>query len=242
LLRFKVFQFHLGGRHYLLLPKLNSIQMRAFARRFETKGYSINIGEAITARSGESIVHVLPAGFCWSSSDPSDAVLPAIPDILSFPKEASPLRKIESKFWKMASAKGDAVVRLTRRIEAYSLWDKLRASDQCGLSPDEHAVARFMMGRANRNCSVLTDYPTDVSVPKILGRRRFFDSSLSPGEAIATLRVAGGRDTRNSYLKRDGVMALGSITPPNRDDVLGLIEDLGEWCYFVPDQRESSNC
>jgi len=231
---FKIYQLQLRDRHYLLLPKLNSRQMQTFARRLERKGYSVEKGGSMTAKSSKGTIHISPSGLCWSSSDPSDAVLPAVPDILACPKEPAPLGRIESMYYKLSRVSGGTLVRLSTRMES-SLWDELRASGQCGLSPDEHTVASFMMRRAKGDCGLLTDFPTDESIPRISGRRRFYESNLSVSEALATLEVVGAHATRNSYLKRDGILRLGSVPLPSRDEKLRLIDDLEDWCYFTPE-------
>jgi hypothetical protein len=233
LLPFKVHQLLLKGRHYILLPKLNPGQMQAFVRRFEEKGWAVERAGFLTAKLRKVAIHVVPSGYCWSSHDPSDMVLPAIPEILSCPKERAPLAKIEEMYYRISNVNGQAVVHLSSRIESTSLWGELRSAGECALSPDEHAVASFMIARAKGTSRMLTDFPVAGSVPKIYGRKRFYESNLNREAALSTLRVAGMRAAESSYLRRDGILALGSVSLPTRDVRLGLIDELGEWCSYV---------
>jgi len=207
--------------------------MQTFAGRFEKKGYSVERAGSMIARSKKGTIHISPSGLCWSSSDPSDAVLPAVPDILACPKEPTSLRMIESMYYRMSRVNGKTIVRLSTRLES-SHWGELRASGQCGLTPDELAVASFMIRRAKGDCELMTDFPTGESVPRICGRRRFYESSLTLTEALTTLEVVGKHATRNTFLMRDGILRLG-VPLPSRDEKLGLIAELGEWCYFTPE-------
>lgn len=81
---------------------------------------------------------------------------------------------------------------------------------------------------------MLTDFPSDKSVAKAYGRKRYYESLLSNVEAVSTLRVVDERASRNSYLQRDGTVKLnGTLLLLDRD--LGeLFVELGEWCYFTP--------
>jgi len=166
--------------------------------------------------------------------DCSDEVLPAIPEILSAPKETGPLATLESMYFKIVRSGRRAAVRLTTRLESSTSWDVLRASGDCALTPDEHAIATFLMRKARGTCSLLTDFLGDGSVPRVCGRRRYFESTLGLSEAGSTLRSVGERAPRNSYLPRDGTLRLSGSLAFSRDEVEGLYAGLGEWCYFAP--------
>ena len=231
---FKIHHILLGGRHYLLLPKLATAQVQVFVKRFEKLGCRVRVAGSVTATTKEGAVHISPSGYCWASFDPSDAVLPAIPSVLDAPKERVPLESLRSMYFRSARAGRGTIALLQTRVESSSLWDGLRAAGECGLTPDEHAIASLILRRTEGECEVVTDFPAEDSAPRICGRKRYYVSSIEAGEALATLRVAGARGPRNSYLKRDGTLGLGRFRPPTRQEWLDLFEGTGEWCSFAP--------
>jgi hypothetical protein len=232
LLRFKVYQLQLGPRHYLLLPKMNGRQMEVIEQRLAKKGFSVRLSGSLVAKSREGVLHLNPSGTCWSAFDPGDLILPAVPEVLEAPKEHVPLRTLQSVYFKTGgSAKA---VRLSTRIESGSNWDRLRAAGECGLCPDEHAVATFLISRAGGTCELLTDFFTEGASPRLCGRKRYFDSALPCREVASTLRVAGGDTSRNSYLRRDNMLRLKKELWPSKSDLSELFHSLGEWCSFIP--------
>ena len=48
-------------------------------------------------------------------------------------------------YFKLQTSGTSAMLRLSTRIESSSLWRTLRASDHCMLTPDERAVALFLI-------------------------------------------------------------------------------------------------
>ncbi len=233
MLSFRVHGLEIGQRHYLLLPKMTPKQMRLLAGRLEGAGYSVRQGDSLSARSRESTIHVAPSGICWSTTDPSDAILPAIPDILTCEKERVPVRDLESIYLTRRRLGAGSLVRISTRIESASLWDSLRASDGCGLAPDEHAVASSLIKKSAGDCEVLTDFPADDSVPMICGRKRYYHSRLGCTLAAETLRSVRAKGPRNSYLFRSGVLKLGRLERLDLD-WFELSEELGDWCSFAP--------
>jgi hypothetical protein len=233
LLPFKVHQLQLGGRHYLLLPKLNTMQAEILESRLVKSGFSVERGEVLTARSRQGAIHVAKSGLCWSSLDPSDWVLPAIPDLLASPKERTSLASLRSLYLSLPRSGASKAIRLFTRVECGPLWLKMRASDGCGLAPDEHAVATFLFNRTDRRCALLTDFFVDGATPRICGRRRYFDSDLKSDEAVATLRVVGRRGIRNSYVNKEGTFRLAGLRAVRQLDWESLFEELGEWCFFT---------
>lgn len=231
---FRVHELAISGRHYIMLPKLNTIQVDALARRLSKNGFLIRRSNVLTATSSKCVIHVDPRGFCWSVFDPGDEVLPAIPDLLSVSKETRPVEELSGLYYMVAKSKGKTVLRLSPRVESMTLWKSLRASGECGLTPDERAVVAFLMEKTNGECRVLTDYPTDGSTPRIYGKRRYYESSLVPSEVESTLRSVVQRAYRNSYVPRNGALMLDSFLLPSKDELIHLFGDLGEWCYFEP--------
>lgn len=234
LLPYKVYQLKLRGRYCLLLPKLAPKQMSILVKRLVMKGCVLRASDPIVARSKEGVLRVSPAGMCWASFDPSDLVLPAVPEILESVKNAVPVKTLAAKYFAVARAGGGTVVRLSTRVESSTLWDELRSAGECGLTPDEHAVVTFLIGRAD-SCTMVTDFPVDGSRTAIVGRRRFFDSKVESGEAVRTLRQVGVRGPRNSYVRREGMLRMEGFSAPARSELLGIFAGIGEWCSFAPE-------
>ncbi len=231
---FRIHHFLLERRHYILLPKLNRVQIGLLLKRFEELGHSVVNQGLIAVTLEEGTVHVSSNGLCWSAFDPSDAVLPAIPDLLAAPKEKVPVQALMAKYFRLASTGGRTRVRISTRIESSSSWDKLRASGDCGLAPDEHAVASLLLKGSSAKCALVTDFPVIGSVPRICGRKRYYDSRLEIGEALSSLRMVGSRSPRNSYVARDGSFQLGRFSPPSTDDWHELFRGVEDWCSAVP--------
>ena len=233
MLRFKVHQFCLRRTHYLLLPKLNRDQLQVISRRLGKLGSLAKPAGALSAKLKEGMIHVDPAGLCWSRSDPADAILPVMPEVLSCPKAKVSLNDLSAKYYRALRTRGAASVRLSLRLESGPLWKVLRASGECALAPDEHEVVRLLLRGATGRCRVVTDYPTDGSAMVRLGRRRFFDSVVSPDEAASALRMAGTRAPRNSYIPRDGTLALDGGSTLLSEEGARLFDVLGDWCSFT---------
>ena len=233
LLQFKVHQLRLGGKHYFLLPKLNSSQVGVLARRFSEIG-SVKRGAVLVGNSRQGTIRVSESGLCWSSFDPSDAVLPAVPDLLSCPREEAPLEAVRGKYLAMRKSRSGMTIRILPRLEASSLWRELRASGGCALAPDEHAVVSSLIRRAQGTRVMVTDFFVDSSTPLIYGRKRYFSSKLGPDEAASTLNVVGGRGQRNSYIPNDGELGPILLSSFSRRDWVDLLAGLGEWCPFTP--------
>ncbi len=232
MLPFIVHRLEIAGRHYLLLPKLNSKQITVLTEDLERRGYSVHASSTLSARSEGKTIHVDSSGICWSSVDPEDVVIPTIPDLLSCPKERMPLSDLSALYFKTAMSEKRRVFRMVTRLESLTLWDSLRASDECMLAPDEHAVAVTVMANAKGTFQLLTDYAGERPIPRILGRRRYFESTVDFREAQKTLRVVGARASRNSYLPRDGTLRFNEDSRLPRQELERAIEALGEWCSF----------
>ena len=229
---FKVHEFTIVGRHYILLPKLNNVQMEALANRLTQSGYFVSRSNVISAKSVKGVIHVDPRGFCWSSFDPRDEILPVIPVLLETPKEGEPLQELMDSYFMLAKSKAKAVVKVSTRVESSTLWKDLRISGECGLTPDEHTIVSFLFKRAKGDCRLLTDYPTDGSTLRIYGRRRYYESEIRPSDAGSTLRSVGRKGFRNSYLPRNGALTFESLDLPPKEELAHLFRDLDEWCYF----------
>jgi hypothetical protein len=230
---FKVYTLLLGRRHYLLLPKLNSLQFEELARRFEEIG-SVERGLTLAVNTRRGTIKASEAGLCWSSFDQSDAVLPVVPDLLSCPKEEATVEIIRSKYLRMERLGGWVSVRMLPRLEGSSFWRKMRASGGCALAPDEYAVVSSLFSRTSGAWEMVTDFFVDGCTPLLFGRKRYFDSRLDSYEAASTLCVVGKRGPRNSYLPNDGEIGPIPTSALARSDWVDLLSDLGEWCPFIP--------
>jgi hypothetical protein len=233
-LPFRIQQLCVGKLHLLLLPKMTKAQMEVISKRLTRAGYSVEHSGPILARSSHSKIHIDPSGLCRSTTDIDDLVIPAIPDILSLEKQPVPIGDLKSLYLTTGRTGRKTTIRVSTRLESWNLWESMRASDSCGLSPDEHAVSSFLFEHARGVCEVVTDFAEEGSVIRMLGRRRYFDSKIDPSMAATTLRVVGTKSARNSYLPRDGMLGLASFENPSAEDWIGLFKELGEWCYFIP--------
>ncbi|HEV2139061.1 MAG TPA: hypothetical protein VGR53_09480, partial [Nitrososphaerales archaeon] len=194
--------------------------------------FLVSRSNVISAKSAKGVIHVDPRGFCWSSFDPRDEILPIIPNLLETPKEGEPLQELVDSYFTFAKSKAKTVVKVSTRVESSTLWKDLRVSGECGLTPDEHAVVSLLFKKAKGECRLLTDYPTDGSTLKIYGRRRYYESEIRASDACSTLRSVGRKAFRNSYLPSNGALIFESLDLPSRDEIAHLFQGLGEWCYF----------
>ena len=165
----------------------------------------------LAVNSRERKIRVSKDGLCWSSFYPSDVVLPAIPALLSCPKERAPVKIVRGKYFRASKSEDGVTFHILPRLEFSSRWSELRSSGGCALAPDEHAVVSLLLEKARGNCEMITDYFVDGSTPLILGRKRYFESRLDPDEAASTLRVVGERRQRNPYIRGNGILRLSSF-------------------------------
>jgi hypothetical protein len=208
--------------------------MEVLAKRLAEKGPVDRRSGVLSVGLAKGVIHVDPRGICWSTLDPGDEILPAIPAMLEVQKEKKPLKELAELYFQGANSRGKTVVRLSTRVESSTLWKGLRASGECGLTPDEFAVTLFLLRQAIGECELVTDYPTDGSIMKIYGRRRYFVSRIGANEAGSTLRQTGKRNSRNSYIPMDGVLIFDNLTIPSKQELSSLLASLGEWCPFLP--------
>ncbi|MDG6954922.1 MAG: hypothetical protein JRN33_08105 [Nitrososphaerota archaeon] len=232
---FKVHQLLIGGRYVLPLPKLSSPQQRFLAAEIEKKGFAVRQeAGSVTATSRGYTVHLEQAGYCWSSKDPSDLILPLVPDLLAFPKERVHAREFSQMYFSSFFADGVPSVKARPRLETASNWRRLRASGDCGLTPDERLATAKLMASADHVGPLVTDFPTDESPPMIIGRRLYFQSLVSGAEAGAALRAVGETKPRNCYVPRDGIFR--NFEPSLAMKCASEVAlEAGEWCFFEPE-------
>ena len=216
-----------------MLPKLNPSQVGVIRRRLERVGLRVAPGFPMSAASGTARVRVDPAGVCWSSTDTTDLIAPCIPELLGTAKEAATLPQLADMYFKVRRSGLTATVRLSTRAEASRWWRLLRSSDQAALTPDEREVASFILGHARGSCSMVTDFPNDSSVVRVIGERQYYETVLSRREASTTLREAGRRSSRNSYLPSDCLLRFDRFPAVGRSELRSSFAKLGDWCGFV---------
>lgn len=208
--------------------------MEVLDNRLTKGGFHVNRSNVISATSAKGVIHVDPRGFCWSVFDPRDEILPVIPNLLETPKEGKPLHELMSSYFMLAKSKANTLMKVFTRVESSTLWKALRASGECGLTPDEHAVVSFLIKKASGTIRLLTDYPTDESTLRVYGRMRYHESEIRPSDAVSTLRSVGRKAVRNSYLSRNGTLMFESLDLPSNEEFAQLFNELGDWFYFLP--------
>jgi hypothetical protein len=233
MLQFKVHNVRIRGRQYVLLPKLNPEQMEVLSDRLAREGFVVRDGTSIVAESRKRTIHIEPTGLCWSAADPSDYVLPLLPDLLGRSSRARP-EAVLGAYLNMVPVRGGFAIHLSPRLESMGFWDDLRRSGGCGLSPDERLVIQCVLDGADGKCSIVTDFPVEGSEPMVVGRRRYFLSNLAVAEVSRSIRAVGEPGRKSSYLPRDGVLMLSKLIL-EEESVAKLAEELGEWWSFRVD-------
>jgi hypothetical protein len=234
LLEFSLHEIRVGSKFYILLPKLNRTQMQALGARLKKQGFAVSGDTSVKAKKRGSVLHIDPGGLCWSNSDPADWIVPAIPGLLSAPKEKVPLETLKDLYFSLQDSGSGAILKLEPRIERGSLWRALRGTGEWGLAPDEFAVIMFLLEHTRGRVSLVTDFPTTSSRRRVIGGRQYFETSLTSPQARSTLSSVSKHGARKSYVPQRGVLTLTSFTPPSRRGWVEFFEGLGEWCYFRP--------
>ena len=223
----------INGRHYVLLPKLNRVQFAILKERLEERGFKAKGSAPIVARSPEITIHIEAPGLCWSSSDPSDYILPLMPEVLGCRREHTGSRELLGLYLQRGAGNRLSEVRFNPRLESLGNWNGLRSTGGCGLAPDECVVVRSMLSKSRGLHPAVTDFAIDGSIPFVLGRRLYYRGKLPAADMADTLRVVGGeKGRRNSYLPRDGLLSLMKSARLEKE-LVDSFESLGEWCPFT---------
>jgi hypothetical protein len=231
LLRFRFHQIVLGDRFYLPLPKMTPRQMRLIRERLESIGFRTALKNTLRATKAGVTIVVDPSGLCWSNEALSDAIAPVVPEMLRCDKKTVSHRALRGLYFASERHGQELHLRLSPRMEFDSLWDELRATGACALTPDEKRVYSALLSRSPTDTPLLTDFPVQGCVVRRIGRREYYDSKLEPSEAASSLRVLGSKGERNSYLPRDSLLALQS-TALREETMGGFLDDLSEWCFM----------
>ena len=232
MLSFRAHHLEVKGKHYIPLPKLNTQQMMKLKGRLTRKGLSVTGKPLTSPTTKDRSIHIEPLGLCWSSSDPSDDLLPLVPEILRCKKEVSTTANVLDKYLRASTEGGRLVLRVIPRLEALANWDYLRANGGSGLTPDEQLITRFLLGKSGGSCSVTTDFAFANARPFYVGRRLYFESNLPALKASDTLRVVGSKGRENSYLPRDGILYLQAFEFRSHE-LAACLRQLGDWCSFI---------
>ena len=235
LLEFKLRNFQIGSRYFLILPKLNEKQLDVIRRRLLKNSFEVVLTTSrLKAEKKGASLQVDKAGFCWASADPFDAIAPAIPEILAVPKKKVKLKVLKDAYFRTLNLETPTEVIVLARLESSPMWRHLRAHGLCALSPDEKEVTQFLLGHALGGAMFLTDFPNQTSRSHMIGGRQFYDTAIDASELEHTLKTIGDAKFRNSYLPERGILRFEAFTSPTSEELRRLFDGLGEWCYLRP--------
>ncbi|MDA4122782.1 MAG: hypothetical protein OK456_06340 [Thaumarchaeota archaeon] len=234
MLLYRVHQIHLEGldRYYLPLPKLNTSQLSYLSQNLQNRGFRVKVGPRLLRASASSInLSVDPGGLSWSSKEVLDAITPAIPRLLAFPRETvagGPLDK-HLLYFRAKRVRGRKYdVHLFTRMESLHTWTELRKEGLCGLTPDEKKVIGSLLASAEGTVECLTDYVSEDSSPVQFERRQYYRSTIPVAEFLSTLRSVSEASKRNSYLPRESILRVTLDETTAQPSLDGL----DEWCYL----------
>lgn len=233
MLRFALHQLHLPSleRYFLPLPKLTEGQLDQLSAHLEARGFSVRLGRglgrrvALKGRQRITIDGML--GLAGSGADLLDALAPAVPGLLASPREGT---DGAASYYSLKQPGTAAVLQFFPRLESLRVWTCLRREGTCGLTPDEAAVLRRLLGKASRSSQIrcVTATPNAGSKPLQLGRRVYYESDLPVPEFLASLRTIDSDEADSaSYLPRSSVLELPGV----RLDTRPAPGEAGEWCY-----------
>ena len=233
MLPYRVHQIHLQGldRYYLPLPKLNTSQLRYLSQNLRDRGFRVRVGPRLLRASADSInLSVDPAGLSWSSKEVLDAITPAIPRLLAFPKETAAAGLLDKHllYFRAKRVRGRKYdVHLFTRMESLHTWTELRKEGLSGLTPDEKKVIGSLLASAEGAVQCVTDYVSENSSPVQFDRRQYYRSTIPVAEFLSTLRTVSEYSRRNSYLPRESILRVTL----DKTAAQPSLEGLDEWCY-----------
>jgi hypothetical protein len=238
LLRFRLMQVYVPSldRYFLPLPKLTDAQMAILTSHLEGRGFEVRQGSGpgrrVAAKVSQRIAIDGALGLATSAADVLDALAPAVPAILAAGGLATDGRhkNASAPYFSVKRSGASAELQFFPRMESLRTWSCLRKDGLCGLTPDEGAVLKRLLGGAPGSSRVecVTAKPTEGSRAIQEGRRVYYRSTMPVADFLRSLRTidSGGADTA-SYIPRDSILSL------DRARVQGRIrpEELGEWCF-----------
>lgn len=217
---------------------MNQRQAAVAARFLAGRGFKVRPGAHMVASRPDITLHLNSEGLCWSPNDPSDHILPLIPQLLDVPKEGIRPRPLTSMYF--TRRHDTTIARVTTRLEHSSTWKALRSQGISALTPDEHAMVGELLSHSEA-ATLLTDFPLLQSRLKRIGHRRYFESELPGREASATLRQLEGSGPRSSYLPRTCLVRLEQSSPLGYEEISDALDRAGDWCGYRLEGRKPSN-
>ena len=239
MLRFRLQQLHVPslGRYFLPLPKLTDAQLRVLSVRLEGRGFGVRLGvgpsKRIALKGAQRIAIDGALGLAASAADMLDALAPAIPQLLSLRRQEAGRASADAvaHYFSLKRSGTSTDLQLFPRMESLRTWSCLRRDGLCGLTPDEAAVLKHLLGRASGSSRLdcVTAKPRQGSSAFQVGRKLYYKSTVPVAEFLDSLRTidSGGADSA-SYLPRDSVISLPGV----RVDTRIPPADLGEWCFL----------
>jgi hypothetical protein len=239
MLRFRLHQVHVPslGRYFLPLPKLTDSQLVAVSSHLRARGFSVRHGsrrsKLVALRRTQRIAVDGALGLASSSADMLDALAPAIPELLAslWVGTGKATAEVAARYFSIRRSGTSVKLQLFPRLESLGTWTCLRRDGLCGLTPDEAAVLRRLLGRVatGSHLECVTARPKRGSRPFQIGRNLYHRSRIPVTEFLSSLRTIDSAAAGSaSYLPRDSVIALPSV----RVDTGVFAEDFGEWCYL----------
>jgi hypothetical protein len=207
---------------------LTSQQMQALTVRLEGSGFSVKVdGTRLRAKSRSGAITVARSGLAWSGGEMLDAIAPAVPDLLRFPRELGP-----NPYFAAKRLRGGFEVQFFPRMESLRLWMALRRAGESGLTPDEKVAVSRVLFDGDQHVECVSDYPTDGCSVLQVGKTQYYRSFVPASEFISNLRTISSSFSKNCYLPRTSVIRLKTGYAP--EPPTG--GELGEWCYlgFAP--------
>ena len=237
LLRFRLQQLHVPSldRYFLPLPKLTGAQLELLSAHLEGRGFGVRLGggpsRRIAMKGAQRIAIDGALGLAASAADMLDALAPAIPPLLSLRKEATGKASADAAalYFSLKRSRASTELQLFPRMESLRTWSCLRRDGLCGLTPDEAAVLKHLLGASGPSqLECVTAKPRRGSSAFQVGRNLYYKSTIPVAEFLHSLRTidSGGADFA-SYLPRDSVIAIPGV----RVDTRVPPADLGEWCF-----------
>ena len=238
LLKFRLHQLYVPslGRYFLPLPKLTKTQLEMLSRDLKVRGYAAHDGvmpfKLTAVRGSHRIASDGWLGLAGSNGDMLDAIAPSIPALLASPtilgvKAASDEAAV---YYALKRAGASTRIQLFPRMESMRMWGALRKDGLCGLTPDEAAVVKGVLGNVSSAARLecVTSMPREDSKPIQVGTHVYFQTSISMPEFLRSLMTidSSGRGPA-SFLPRGSVL----VVPHLAGEPRFVGEEVGEWCF-----------